>query len=116
MSTEDTMSDAPTGREDIPTRPEAPANDHSGTDSCSASSARGLDHITLRPGPRKTRNMELLLTEARMAADGVEIDNPAKPCGPRNSREGFVEDVMERMEKADLTPAWRVCPRVDGDD
>lgn len=111
------MSDAPTGR-GVSRRPETTADttDRSGTEGCDASSARGLDHITLRPGPRKTRNMELLLTEARMAADGVEIDNPAKPCGPRNSREGFVEDVMERMEKADLTPAWRVCPRGDGDD
>jgi len=111
------MSDAPTGREDIPTRPdttdeEAPPSVGDDVDD----SERSISTIPLTPGPRKTRNMELLLTEARMAADGVEIDNPAKPCGPRNSREGFVEDVMERMEKADLTPAWRVCPRGDGDD
>jgi len=111
------MSDAPTGR-GVSRRPETTADttDHSGTEGCDASSARGLDHINLEPGPRKTRNMELLLTEARMAADGADMDNPAKPCGPRNAREGFIKDVIERMEKEDLTPAWRVCPRGEDDD
>jgi hypothetical protein len=110
------MSDAPPGR-GVTQRPESTSdentNDHSGTDGCEASSARGLDHITMDPGPRRTRNIELLLTEARMAADGAEIDNPAKPCGPQAAPDGFVQDAIERIHEAGLTPAWRVCPRGD---
>lgn len=112
------MSDAPTSREDIPARPDRTSEDtdHGGTDGCDASSARGLDHINMNPGPRRTRNMELLLTEARFADEGKEIDNPAKPCGPNAAREGFVQDAIERIHEEGLTPAWRVCPRGDSND
>ena len=74
------MSDAPTGREDIPTRPDT--TDEETPPSVGADvddSERSISTIPLTPGRRRTDNVAMLVTEAEMVADGHEPDNPASP-------------------------------------
>ena len=59
-----------------------------------------------RPGDRRTGSHDLLRTEARMAADGVELGNPAKPINGE-----VAEKHVEWCEKEGLQPAWEVCER-----
>jgi hypothetical protein len=54
-------------------------------------------------GRRTSGNMELLVIEAELAADGVDLDNPAVPANE------VFEDVLEELERKDLDPAWIVC-------
>lgn len=54
------------------------------------------------PGDRTSGDVSLLVIEAELAADGVELDNPARPA---------TADVAERLhERLDdgVRPAWEV--------
>lgn len=61
----------------------------------------------LDPGLRVSGNLDLLLTEAELASEGMELQNPAIPA------EGMKESVVERLESEGLEPAWAVCERVE---
>jgi len=61
-----------------------------------------------RPGPRQTGDVERLIIEAELAEEnGVEGTNPATPVNADVAKE-----AIERMEKRDLTPAWRLVDEV----
>jgi len=60
-----------------------------------------LSGIEMTPGDRRTDNVAMLVVEAELAADGVELDNPAKP-----RTESVGEQFRERLEDTDLVPAW----------
>jgi hypothetical protein len=107
---EERMSDAQDGP---PQRPETTTTDDDSDGGTPAGQGSVLPPTLLVPGDRKTRNVELLLTEAKLAAEGKEIENPAKPAPPAQSRDGFIKDAIERIHEAGLEPAWRVCPRED---
>jgi hypothetical protein len=102
MSTEDAMSDAPTGREDIPTRPET-TDDEPPSVGADVDADRQIKSIPLTPGRRRTDNVAMLVTEAEMVADGHEPDNPAIP-----TTEAVGEQLRERLDEHadDLVPAW----------
>lgn len=55
------------------------------------------------PGRRKSGNVELLVIEAELAADGVELGNPAFPI-----REEIADQVHARLDE-DVDPAWMTC-------
>jgi len=61
--------------------------------------------ITMEPGRRRTSNVEMLVIEAELVADGHEPDNPAKI--PEYA-DGTAERFAERLEnhEDDLVPAW----------
>ena len=54
-------------------------------------------------GARRTSNVEMLVIEAELAAEGTEVANPAKPVTDRTA-----DDFHERLEshEDDLEPAW----------
>lgn len=56
-----------------------------------------------RPGRRKTGDVELLLIEARLAADGKELGNPAFPIN------GEIADQFHERLSDDMNPAWIEC-------
>lgn len=62
-----------------------------------------LANITMEPGRRKTDNVELLVIEAELVADGHEPDNPAVPVSVEAG-----EKLRERLDEHedDLVPAW----------
>ena len=64
-----------------------------------------LANITTEPGDRYTENVDLLVIEAELVADGHEPDNPAKI--PEYA-DGTAERFAERLEnhEDDLVPAW----------
>jgi len=98
------MSDAPTGREDIPTRPETTDDDEPPSVGAGVDDAdRQIKSIPLTPGRRRTDNVAMLVTEAEMVADGHEPDNPAIP-----TTEAVGEQLRERLNEHadDLVPAW----------
>lgn len=55
------------------------------------------------PGIRKTGNIEILLIEARMAANGKELGNPAFPVSPE-----VADAVVARLEDG-VEPGWVAC-------
>ena len=64
-----------------------------------------LSNITTEPGNRYTENVELLVIEAELVADGHKPDNPAKiPEYADGTAERFAE-ALENHED-DLVPAW----------
>jgi hypothetical protein len=105
MSTEDAMSDAPTGRDEIPTRPETPDTDEEEPPSVRepVDADRQIKTIPLTPGRRRTDNVAMLVTEAEMVHEGHEPDNPAIP-----TTEAVGEQLRERLDEHadDLVPAW----------
>lgn len=61
------------------------------------------DPLAHAAGARTSGDVSLLAIEAELAADGVELDNPAKPA---------TGDVAERLHARldeDVRPAWEVC-------
>jgi hypothetical protein len=58
------------------------------------------------PGERNTGNHDILRAEAKLAADGVELGNPAKPING-----DVAEQHVEWCEKEGIEPAWEVCER-----
>lgn len=59
------------------------------------------------PGRRKSGNVDLLVTEAEMAADGIELNNPAFPTYGE-----IAEQVHERLGEG-VDPAWMTCEVVE---
>ena len=103
MSTEDPMSDAPTGRDEIPTRGETPTTEPPSVGDNVDDAERSIGQITLEPGRRRTDNVAMLVTEAEMVHEGHEPDNPAIP-----TTEAVGEQLRERLDEHadDLVPAW----------
>ena len=99
------MSDAPPGR-GVSRRPETTDEDAEPVDDRETD---GLNGITLTPGPRRTDNVEMLVIEAEMVAEGHEPDNPAQPLGTETA-----EAFAERIEGTELEPAW-LRPWEDGE-
>ena len=64
-----------------------------------------LSSITMEPGDRYTENVEMLVIEAELVADGHEPDNPAKI--PHHADQ-TAEEFAKRLEQHDddLVPAW----------
>jgi len=90
-----------------PERPDAGGETPSGDEEIDAGRdpGRGLSNITTEPGDRYTENVELLVIEAELVADGHEPDNPAKiPEYADGTAERFAERLDEHDE--DLVPAW----------
>jgi len=85
-----------------PERPAGPAETDStdGIDPASET-GHGLDNITTEPGRRKTSNVEMLVIEAELVADGNEPDNPAIPVDAETG-----EAFRDRIEETELVPAW----------
>jgi hypothetical protein len=101
-TTEDTMSSdrAP------PERPDAGGETPSEEiDAERDAATEPLSNITTEPGDRYTENVELLVIEAEMVADGHEPDNPAKiPEYADGTAERFAERLDEHEDE--LVPAW----------
>jgi hypothetical protein len=101
-TTEDTMSSdrAP------PERPDAGGETPSEEiDAERDAATEPLSNITMEPGDRYTENVELLVIEAELVADGHEPDNPAKiPEYADGTAERFAERLDEHED--DLVPAW----------
>lgn len=55
------------------------------------------------PGRRRSGNVDLLVIEAELAADGKDLGNPAFPI-----REEVAEAVHSRLPE-DVDPAWMTC-------
>lgn len=55
------------------------------------------------PGRRKSGDIEMLVLEAEMAADGVELGNPAFPTNGE-----IAEQVHDRLD-GEIEPAWIAC-------
>jgi len=58
------------------------------------------------PGERRTGNHDILQIEAKLADDGVELGNAAKPVDGE-----VAEQHAEWCDRNDLRPAWDVCDR-----
>lgn len=56
-----------------------------------------------RPGERRSGDVDLLVTEAELAAAGDHGGNPAKPANADVARR-----AIQRIEDEGLEPAWRV--------
>lgn len=97
------MSDAPTSRDDVPTRQPTTDVDGDTSDDTSDDAERSIKSITLTPGRRRTDNVAMLVTEAELVAEGHEPDNPAIP-----TTEAVGEQLRERLDEHadDLVPAW----------
>lgn len=55
------------------------------------------------PGRRKTSDVEMLVMEAEMAADGKDLGNPAFPTSGE-----IAEQVHDRLDD-EIEPAWIAC-------
>ena len=66
--------------------------------------------LRIDAGRRKTKSVDLLVTEAELAADGVALGNPATPIS-----EHVGEAFAERIDDTDLVPAWTRPWEVDDD-
>ena len=97
------MSDAPTGRDEIPTRGETPTTEPPSVGDDVDDSERSIKTIPLTPGRRRTDNVAMLVIEAEMVHEGHEPDNPAIP-----TTEAVGEQLRERLDEHadDLVPAW----------
>jgi hypothetical protein len=107
------MSERTTGAQDVPERP---ARDDAATPAESSpprerSDTRQIGTVTAEPGARRTSNVEMLVIEAQLVADGHEPDNPAVPV----AGSGAAEEFHERVEGTELEPAW-MRPWQDGGD
>jgi len=60
------------------------------------------------PGPRRSGDHDLLRREARLAADGTDLANPARPVDSE-----VAKAHIEWCEAQDLEPAWRACERTE---
>ena len=83
------MSDAPTPQTPTSTQPDViePAD-------------RDFDVTEIPAGRRTSANVELLVIEAELVAEGKDLDNPARPDSP-----DVVDAVMTRLDEGQR-PAW----------
>ena len=93
------MSDAPPGR-GVSRRPETTEDDAEPVDA--GRETDGLNGITLRPGARRTGDLQNLKIEAKMVADGHEPDNPWIPIADS----GVVEEFIDWADGTEYEPAW----------
>ena len=91
-------SDVPQPQTPTDTSREADADDEAG-----AALASGRPLAEIPAGRRTSGNIELLVIEAELAADGVDLDNPARPDGP-----DVVDELMAKLEPKALRPAYKV--------
>ena len=98
------MSERTTGAQDVPERParETDEPDAAPTDTAGDDDRRTIGSVDARPGARRTSNVELLVIEAELVADGHEPDNPAVPIADS----GAAAEFHERIEGTELQPAW----------
>jgi len=54
-------------------------------------------------GRRTSSNVELLVIEAELVAEGKELENPARPDSP-----DVVDELMSKLEPRGLRPAYKV--------
>ena len=59
--------------------------------------------VLFTPGARITGDVSMLVIEAGLVADGVELDNPARP-----STADVAEAVIARLDDG-VRPAWEVA-------
>ena len=85
--------------------PERPAADPNADDTDEIETERTdpLSAIEMTPGDRRTDSVRMLVVEAELAAEGTQLDNPAKPT-TQNVGETFQERLDEHDD--DLVPAW----------
>ena len=83
------MSDAPTPQ--TPTQTEPDVLDPVDGD---------LDLTEIPAGRRTSGDVELLVIEAELVAEGKELENPARPDSP-----DVVDEVMARLDQGQR-PAW----------
>ena len=83
------MSDAPTPQ--TPTQTEPDVLEPAGRD---------LDLTEIPAGRRTSGDVELLVIEAELVAEGKDLENPARPDSP-----DVVDEVMARLDEGQR-PAW----------
>jgi hypothetical protein len=100
-ATEDTAmsSDAPSPQTPTDTSREA---DRDGDDADDILGG-GRPLAEIPAGRRTSGNVELLVIEAELVADGKQLDNPARPDGP-----DVVDELMSKLEPRGLRPAYKV--------
>lgn len=63
-----------------------------------------IDEDLLRsPGRRTTGKVEHAIIEAELVDEGKDLDNPAVPA------ESIMADVLDKLERKGLEPAWIAC-------
>jgi len=84
-------------------RPAGEPNTSDGAASDASDDHPGLSEITTTPGRRRTSDVEMLVIEAELVADGHEPDNPAIPVDEETG-----ETLRDRLasHEDDLVPAW----------
>ena len=97
MSSEETV-----GQQQPPERPE-PSMPDDEIDAERDRRQHALSAINMTPGARQTGNIEMLVIEAELVAEGKQLDNPAKPVDMETG-EAFAERLEQHEE--DLVPAW----------
>lgn len=65
--------------------------------------AEGRPLAEIPAGRRTSGNVELLVIEAELVADGKQLDNPARPDSP-----DVVGELMAKLEPRGLRPAYKV--------
>ena len=105
MSSEETV-----GQQQPPERPATRTSDEAIAEERDRARDR-LSSVTLTPGARKTRTVDVLVIEAELVAEGKVLDNPARPVDVETG-----EAFQERIEDTDLVPAWTRPWEVDGDE
>jgi len=91
-------SDAPRPQTPTDTSPEADREDERGD-----ALAEGRSLAEIPAGRRTSGNVELLVIEAELVAEGKELENPARPDSP-----DVVDELMSKLEPRGLRPAYKV--------
>ena len=65
--------------------------------------AEGRSLAEIPAGRRTSGNVELLVIEAELVADGKSLDNPARPDSA-----DIVDELMAKLEPRGLRPAYKV--------
>lgn len=65
--------------------------------------AEGRPLAEIPAGRRTSGNVELLVIEAELVADGKQLDNPARPDSA-----DVVDELMAKLEPRGLRPAYKV--------
>jgi len=91
-------SDAPSPQTPTDTSREADGDGNAG-----AALAEGRPLAEIPAGRRTSGNVELLVIEAELVADGKQLDNPARPDSA-----AVVDELMAKLEPRGLRPAYKV--------
>jgi hypothetical protein len=101
---EERMSDAQDGP---PRRPETTTTDEDSDDATPAGQGSVLRPEFNAVGARKTQNVDLLVMEAKIVADGGEPKNAAIPMG--DAADEFYERINSDDEPDGLEAAWKLA-------